>query len=129
MGLDTSHGCWHGAYSGFHRWRMKLCEVAGYGNLEEYEGFGGIGSTPPGDKEWPNLDSDPLLILLVHSDCDGEILWEECKPIADRLTELLPALTRAGDGKGHIGLYVEKTQTFIDGLMRAHKAKENVDFH
>lgn len=22
MGLDTTHGAWHGAYSAFYRWRM-----------------------------------------------------------------------------------------------------------
>ena len=30
MGLDTSHGCWHGAYSAFTRWRHELARVAGY---------------------------------------------------------------------------------------------------
>lgn len=36
MGLDTSHGCWHGAYSAFNRWRDKLAEIAGipYGLME-----------------------------------------------------------------------------------------------
>lgn len=23
MGLDTSHDCWHGAYSAFTRWRQQ----------------------------------------------------------------------------------------------------------
>lgn len=39
MGLDTSHDCWHGAYSAFHRWRCKLAEVAGLPPLEFMEGF------------------------------------------------------------------------------------------
>lgn len=29
MGLDTTHGCWHGAYSAFGRWREGLAKVAG----------------------------------------------------------------------------------------------------
>ena len=29
MGLDTSHGCWHGAYSAFTRWRTVLAQAAG----------------------------------------------------------------------------------------------------
>jgi hypothetical protein len=39
MGLDTSHGCWHGAYSAFHRWRCKLAEVAGFPPLQLMDGF------------------------------------------------------------------------------------------
>jgi len=29
MGLDTSHGCWHGAYSAFMRWRTEIAKAAG----------------------------------------------------------------------------------------------------
>jgi hypothetical protein len=43
MGLDTSHGCWHGAYSAFSRWRTKLAEVAGV-PLPLMEGFWGRGN-------------------------------------------------------------------------------------
>jgi len=120
MGLDTSHDCWHGAYSSFNRWRTELCKVSGYGVLEDYHGFGG-------DTPWPK--EDPLTILLYHSDCDGEIEWKDCNPIADRLERLIPALKIAGNCGGHIGNYAEKTQQFIDGLRLAASEKENVDFH
>lgn len=39
MGLDTTHDCWHGAYTAFHRWRCKLAEVAGLPPLDLMEGF------------------------------------------------------------------------------------------
>lgn len=120
MGLDTTHECWHGAYSAFNRWRNKISEVAGYGPLDDREGFGG-------DKPWP--DGDALVLLLNHSDCDGELPWERCGEIADRLESLLPALTIAGEGGGHIGYYADKTRVFIAGLRAAHSAKENVEFH
>lgn len=120
MGLDTSHDCWHGAYSLFNRWRTKICEVSGYGDLKDYHGFGG-------DKAWP--EDDPLTILLYHSDCDGNIKHEDCEAIATRLESLLPALEVAGDGGGHIGDYTEKTKQFIAGLRLAAKEKEDVDFH
>jgi len=119
MGLDTSHDCWHGAYSAFHRWRVKLAEVAGYGNIDDYLGYGG-------DKDWPE---DPLTVLLNHSDCDGEILSVDCTPLADRLEELLPALKLAGEGGGHIGSYEKKTTQFIMGLRDAAAAGEDVRFH
>jgi len=39
MGLDISHGCWHGAYSAFMRWREKISQVAGLPPLALMEGF------------------------------------------------------------------------------------------
>lgn len=124
MGLDTTHDCWHGAYSAFMRWRLKLAEVAGLGDLYGYQGFGG-------DKPFP--EGDVLTALLYHSDCDGSLPAAICGPLADRLTELVPALRTAdavtGGGGGHIGSYAEKTQVFIDGLRRASEAGEDVEFH
>ena len=152
MGLDTSHGCWHGAYSAFMRWRQKLAEVAGLPPLMLMEGFFERGSYhDPLKREadflksidcihaidsmyaglpirWEALKSDPLHILLSHSDCDGDIHHQDCKPISDRLREILPLLPDS-DGGGHIGAWREKTQAFIDGLVLAHERGESVDFH
>ena len=132
MGLDTSHSCWHGAYSAFNRWRNKIAEVAGY-EMAEYDGI----PAPKMDWDnislenvngkWSKLPSDPLVILFAHSDCDGYIQWRSTKPLADRLTELLPLLD--GDGGGHIGSYRSTTQAFIDGLLLAHSKNERVEFH
>ena len=121
MGLDVSHGCWTGAYSAFHHWRKKLCEVAGYGNIDERVGFGG---TIP----WPDCKDDALVLLLHHSDCDGELRWQDCNAIADGLSRLLPALEKAGDGGGHIHSYAGKTRQFIEGLRKAANAQEDVEF-
>src|SRR5574340_940621 len=110
MGLDTTHDCWHGSYGAFMRWRKKLAEVAGFGNLNDYEGFGGSAL----------FDArNPLTPLLDHSDCDGEIPLGDLLPLAMALEGLLPALEAAGDGGGHIGGYADKTRTFIEGLRRA----------
>lgn len=38
MGLDTTHDCWHGAYSAFNRWRHGLAEAAGI-PLDLMEGY------------------------------------------------------------------------------------------
>lgn len=151
MGLDTSHGAWHGAYSAFMTWRKKIAEVAGLPPLELMEGFYDpieesrlIPTLYPGivseyssslkelDKRlpirWDSLNPSPLHELLYHSDCDGEIEWEKCKPIAEELKKLLPKMPK-GEAGGHIGHWRDKTQTFIDGLMKAYNAKENLDFH
>ncbi len=121
MGLDTSHDCWHGSYGAFNRFRKKLAEVAGYGDLDDYLGMGG-------DKVWPE-NGDALILLLHHSDCDGDLPWAECGKIADRLESLLPALAIAGSGGGHIGDFADKTKEFITGLRLAHSQKESVEFH
>jgi hypothetical protein len=152
MGLDCSHGAWHGAYSAFGRWREKIAEVAGLPPLDLMEGFYSplkgksgygvptlyCGPHEPTDSllrldsllpiKWESLKKDKLHILLNHSDCDGDIHWKHCGAIADRLEELLPLLPDEQAG-GHIGYWKEKTQTFIDGLRRAAAAKENLEFH
>lgn len=121
MGLDTSHGCWHGAYSAFMRWRIEIARCAGI-ELQEMAGF------KDGGKSWEPYKDDVLTELLNHSDCDGELEWKVCGKLADRLEEIMKLLPEKDFG-GHIGDIKEKTQTFIDGLREAFKSRENVDFH
>jgi len=151
MGLDTTHDCWSGAYSAFHRWREMLAEVAGLPPLELMDGFyvhlneqgglptlyHGIGTRSCENLQrldsrlpirWDALKPDPLHILLSHSDCDGEINWKDAEAIADRL-DVLSKKMPAGDGGGHIGNWRDKTEQFAKGLRIAAKAKENVEFH
>lgn len=124
MGLDTTHDCWHGAYSAFHRWRTKLAEVAGLPPLDKMDGFerDDISIT------WSSLKYDVLHILLNHSDCDGSIPHKYCRPLAERLKELLPALDELPPDTGHIGVWRDKTQQFIDGLLLADGLGEDVEF-
>lgn len=139
MGLDTSHDCWHGAYSAFTRWRHELAKAAGYAVCKvKYDDgmtqdmimldWGRIGRDNPGHPlgEWNTTVDDPLLYLFMHQDCEGVIHPAQAAPLADRLEELLPLLE--GDGGGHIGIYRDKTQKFIDGLRKAVAAGEDVDF-
>lgn len=151
MGLDTSHDCWRGAYSAFMRWRQKLAEVAGLPPLELMEGFyhsvNDMNNLPTLFCEsraaaresfsyldsrlpisWDCLQSDILYRLLYHSDCDGSLEADICGPLADRLVELLPLLPDEEDA-GHIGVWKEKTQKFIDGLRLAASLGEDVEFH
>lgn len=143
MGLDVSHGCWRGAYSAFSAWRTKIAEVAGFPPLCLMDGHWYLGSmgdpikySPEWMQEyivkslpikWEPYSSDPLSILLHHSDCDGEIDWEDCLKIAQRLDEIIHLLPEEDD-PGHIGNWNLKTQRFIDGLRLAHELKENVIF-
>lgn len=139
MGLDTSHDCWHGAYSAFSRWRNALATAAGY-ELERVV-YNGVPYDQPKrinwealtdanfQGEWERTPEDPLVVLFAHSDCDGAIHPREAKVLADRLEELLPKLEALGEGGGHIGNYRDKTQTFIDGLRLAVASDESVRFH
>jgi len=122
MGLDMSHDCWSGPYSAFHRFRKKICEVAGYGDLNEREGFV---MDKPGIP-WPT--DDPLVIFLSHSDCDGEIAAADCGPIADCIEALLPSLERAGSGGGYIWSYAGLAEQLIAGLRLAASKDQMVRF-
>lgn len=139
MGLDTSHDCWHGAYSAFMTWREKISEVCGLPPLRLMEGFyGGLGS-PKTDYEsvnnllpikWDCIKiSRPLYVLLSHSDCEGKIDAKDCGPMADELEKLIPIFASLPDQGGHIGNWQHKTQKFIDGLRLAYSQGEDVDFH
>ena len=165
MGLDTSHGAWHGAYSAFYRWRCAIAEAANV-PLDLMEGFyvrgeDAMGGDPSQEAldwmkprsggplcgshlgpvihswfervhrwlpiSWSIFGDDPLVVLLPHSDCDGEIAPEDCGRIADRLEGLLPQLE--GNGGGHLGDIQDKTRTFIEGCRAAHAAGEPLRFH
>lgn len=120
MGLACSHNAWSGAYSAFSRWRLEITKVAEVApNFDKYEEKNFYG-------EWDTAPSDPLFILLVHSDCEGEIKPEHAGPLADRLEALLPQLR--GDFYGHIGDIDEKTKLFIIGLRAAVAVNESVHF-
>lgn len=137
MGLDTTHDCWHGAYSAFNRWRNKLAEVAGYSFAKEKDDWGiewDIICVDWGhlqDKlfgDWDETPGDPLLVLIAHSDCGGKIKPKQAKALANRLRELLPLLPD-GDGGGHIGDWKGTTQRFVDGLDLAVGQRQYVRFH
>lgn len=85
MGLDFSHGEAHWSYSGFNRFRRSLSAAAKLGALEAREGFGG-------QKAWPATTEDPIIVLLNHSDCDGDIDPAHLPALAARLDELAPLL-------------------------------------
>ena len=139
MGLDVSHDCWSGAYSGFSRFRDKLASVAGYEFIQD-AARGGRQMVALDYGAWPEPNyydppiipyradgtQDPILLLLMHSDCEGRIRAEHVKALADRLTELLPNIE--GDGHGHVGDYHAATQQFINGLRLAEQCNEDVVF-
>ncbi len=146
MGLDTSHDCWHGAYSAFTQWRHAVAEAAGYtiirpGPLPTHPG---VGQYPYVDLDWDVFEEknyqgewdrppgdDPLLYLIVHSDCDGVIHPKEGRHLAARLEQLLPKLDGSffGVRRGRTWSLRDLTEQFVVGLRKAAAADEDVDFH
>ena len=140
MGLDCSHDAWHGPYSAFMRWRMKLAEVAGLPPLELMDGFYGSlnnsrGTLPtlyhginthepawgPGSKPYMgSLDERlPIRWECLKPSALHELLYHsDCdgEIDADRCVPIGRALDRLA---GSMGEWEEKTRTFAKGLRRA----------
>ncbi len=114
MGLSTSHNGWNGSYSSFGEWRAHLCRAAGLGDIEQYVGFEGA-------REWP--EGDPLVKLLNHSDCEGDIAPDDCSAIADRLEKLLPIANAEGE------FFSSTSDWWIEALRRAAGAGEPLEFY
>ncbi len=83
------------SYSGFHRFRTKLAMAAGV--AESYEDFDTLRHTIISIK-YPN---EPIIPLLTHSDCDGDLGPDDCAAIAPRLRELLATLDDTDYDKEH----------------------------
>ncbi len=122
LGLDTSHDCFHGAYSRFHRFRLAVGRAAGF--KETPDGYFDLGVDPNDEGalygDWQSAPDDPILVLLAHSDCEGHILANHAAHVATRLEQLLPDLDAEA---------VEIAGQFIAGLRLAAEYGEPVEFH
>ena len=161
MGLDTTHDAWHGGYGSFHNWRTWLAEQIGI-PLELMEAFYEEKGTnnpfvlldykfPKGDElemssirrfrkmlplKWSAFRPCALHTLLHHSDCDGEIAWEDCGEIAKELKELLTQIENDNANSkapeiergNYDGMY-KATERFMKGCELAFSKKENIEFH
>ena len=82
---------------------------------------------------WDCLKFDPIHELLFHSDCEGEIGWQKCEALAERLEAIAEEAeddTEAGQpARGTYDGMVPATRRFAAGLRAAFAAQENVDFH
>ncbi len=131
MGLDTTHECWHGAYSAFNRWRTIVARMTLGIELDRMEGFerrllvGGLDRKPV---SWDPYRNRPIVKLLNHSDCDGEILAEDCLAIAEELEAIMIRARDVPPGHGHMINFAYSTQRWIDGLKLAAANGENVVF-
>ena len=57
-------------YLGFHEFRTSWARLLGF-DLEDMQGFGGL-------KPWT---TEPLQCFFGHSDCEGDISWQDAEQI------------------------------------------------
>ncbi|QNN98918.1 hypothetical protein PBI_MOVA_86 [Mycobacterium phage Mova] len=151
MGLDTTHDCWHGAYSGFTRFREVVGRAAGLPYIIPSDPDHWSHGSPVLDFDWDlyTLDNyqgrwrkkdpvwrrpddiygipkqDDVLYLLIHSDCDGELRRGYLPRLKARLEELEPEYERLANDDDYLR---GRLHTFIEGLGRAIDAGEHVRF-
>jgi len=117
MGLDFSHSDAHWSYSGFMKFRTHLAECTGI-DLDMMEGFGG-------DGEWSPPLTEPIIDLLNHSDCDGELTPEQCKIIAPRLRKIVSEWSDSD----YMVMYDKKNALLLaDGMEEAAANGEPLEF-
>ncbi len=122
MGLDTTHGCWHGPYSMFMAWRVDLhCLLRDWSV--------GLDARKSLEDAWSHGDYDdqsvPINVLMNHSDCDGEIAAKDCAPLADALQALMD---KKMPERATYDTIRPATQRFITGLRNAAALNEDVEF-
>lgn len=76
---DSCGASW--SYGGFADFRNRLCSSLGI-YLEKMEGFGGV-------RIWDKYHCLPLYPLLNHSDCDGNLTYDQCQTIAPALRDVV----------------------------------------
>ncbi len=153
MGLDITHDCYHGGFHTFNYWRIWLAKQIGlpldmmqghtgyYVTTEEVDAIrkqlGADCYNEPLHSgyqvlrhmqdckgiSWQSI-SDPLKILLDHSDCDGCIRWHNAGKIALRL---LLIIRQSKDDPDYSQWY-ETTKRFALGCCQAYQQRENILF-
>lgn len=130
MGLDCSHGAFHGAYSAFNRFRQFICAVIGgsfpphtqkqhgatFGRFDnklfrvlEKGSLEYLDKLPKGvldpdqwywGKGYNRKNSPGLHIFFTHSDCGGNIVPEDCLIVVEDLEKVVEKLREEGRPKG-----------------------------
>jgi len=118
MGLDTTHNCYHGSYSGFNRFRYSLGHQIGI-DLNDYIGYGISGT-----KDLTSIKHE-LMPLFNHSDCDGRLTIKECKSIAKGLDKILENFNDKIESDFNLKDLIIQ---FRDGCLHAVSLKQMVKF-
>lgn len=112
------------------RWREHVAEKAGLPPLRSMEGFQST-FDPDATRTpiaWDSIDAAPALkVLLMHSDCEGDIAVEHLVPLAEELERLASFMGDVPDGHIRTGMRAQTLQ-FAAGCRRAAEAGEDLRF-
>ena len=106
MGLSCSHNAWIGSYGSFNLWRSGVAKAAR------------LPYPVPMLVLKAGTNENPIMHLLKHSDCDGQISPSRCAKIADALDQLT----------FNDQLMTEKTRIFVRGLRAAAEERKPLLF-
>ena len=76
----------HWSYGGFNEFRRRLAREIDV-DLDRMVGFG-IREGRHGDRRWSSVN-DPIVPLLDHADCEGDLDADDCAKVGPRLRELV----------------------------------------
>lgn len=128
MGLDTTHNCWHGSYSGFRTFRDAVAVAAKEHfdytpNYQDHPSRAFMGWWDA-DHHYTHL----LDVFFVHSDCEGYLFPNDIQELVPALEQLVGYLNDEPAFKGWPSTRGQLRQ-FIDGLNDALNEWEVVRFH
>jgi hypothetical protein len=107
-----------GSYAQFYRWRRALAGAAAVPPGWDHDG---MWSDDVIEGYWGVTPSEPLLVLLAHSDCHGFIHAAQFSSLIARLVELIPRLPE-DPPTAHGDHFRDTTIRFVNGLTKAHNA-------
>ena len=135
MSLSISHDAWTGPYMSFNNLRNAIASAAGFPLKNTRRSpestlirpfkivdLGDIEATLTTENRqgrWKIKPHDAIVMLLAHSDCEGNIEPDDAEAIADRLEELRKEI--AEDWR-------PRTDQFIAGLRQAAQLREAIVF-
>jgi hypothetical protein len=125
MGVDIGQAHW--AYGSFHRFRTRLALAEGF-DLNQMEGF----QRPIGEcarNSWQDEDGNDITVLrpfLDHSDCDGELTWQECQLVVDRLEEIINEWAKEPDSE--LDFHISEARVLIAEMRACIETKESLEF-
>ena len=146
MGLDTTHGAWHGSYSSFASWRRSIAKHYDV-PLDLMEGFwspegateslikSAVGNNGYLDKykkvlpiKWEVIKIPHCIkALLNHSDCDGHLTPSICGKLSKELFKIAPIVKSVDSGFSDE--YIRgKTISFAEGCKCAFYSSEKLEF-
>ena len=121
--LELMDGYWESPKKGGHRIGLPLtirvvANTLTLANLETVREslLDGLDFEPI---SWNCLRPSPLHELLYHSDCDGQIAWQQCDSIANCIDLISPKMPQK---------WALITETFITGLRLAASLREDIEF-